>query len=386
MRSASERKLVFFIHSMGGGGAERVTANMANHWAGKGWDITVVTLAALSLDFYDLHPAVRRIALNLAGDSGNVLVGLGQNLRRVVAMRQVLKQLEPDIALGMMTSSSVLLSFAAWGRRGAAVGSEHVHPPQYPLSTMWESVRRRSYGLLHAVTALTGQTAAWLAAQTNARHITVIPNAVPWPLPAQEPRLSVDSVCRAGRPILLAVGRLEAQKGFDSLVGVFADLAQKHPGWDLVVLGEGAQRPQLESIVQAAGMVLRIFLPGRVGNLHEWYERADLFVMSSRFEGFGNTLAEALAHGLPAVSFDCDTGPRDIVRHELDGLLVPPGDMAGLTDALDRLMGRADLRLDFGQRAVEARQRFSLERIAGLWETLFADIGQDKFPPHQGKK
>ena len=113
-----------------------------------------------------------------------------------------------------------------------------------------------------------------------------------------------------------------------------------------------------------------------VGNIGEWYERADLFVMSSRFEGFGNTLAEALAHGVAAVSFDCDTGPRDIIRHEVDGLLVPPGDTVALTAALDKLMCDPALRQQFAKRAVEARARFSMERVAGMWEALFDEIAE----------
>ena len=113
---------------------------------------------------------------------------------------------------------------------------------------------------------------------------------------------------------------------------------------------------------------------GRAGTGGEWYERADLYVMSSRFEGYPNTLAEAMAHGLAAVSFDCDTGPRDIIRHEVDGLLVPPGDVAALTAALDRLMDDATLRQQFAERAVDARRRFSMERIAGTWEDLFKEI------------
>jgi glycosyltransferase involved in cell wall biosynthesis len=93
--------------------------------------------------------------------------------------------------------------------------------------------------------------------------------------------------------------------------------------------------------------------------------------MSSRFEGFPNSLAEAMAYGLPAVSFDCDTGPRDIVRHEVDGLLVPPGDDLALELALRRLMGDEALRRRFADRAVEARERLSIERISELWEGVF---------------
>ena len=370
-RVSSPRRLVFFIQSMGGGGAERVTANLANFWADQGWGVTVVTLAPIGLDFFALHPAVKRLCLNLTSESRHVVMGLSQNLRRVIAMRRVLKEISPDIALAVMTGANVRLALAAWGLPVLAVGSEHVHPPQFPLGFLWEVLRRHSYGRLHAVAALTAESADWLQNHTNAKRVAVIPNAAPWPLPAQDPKLLPKAVCLDGRKILLGVGRLVAEKGFDMLLHAFALLASKYPDWDLVILGEGPLRQMIENTVKTSGMEDRVFLPGSVNNVGEWYQRADLFVMSSRFEGFGNALAEALASGLSAVSFDCDTGPRNIIRHERDGLLVPPEDTAELAAALSRLMGDASLREVFSRSAVEARDRFSLTRVTGLWEDLF---------------
>lgn len=368
-------KLLIFIHSLGNGGAERVTANLANHWAGKGWDITVVTLASKGDDFYKLHPAVKRVALSLADDSGNALAGLAQNLRRIFAVRRVLRQIQPDVALGMMTGANVLLALAVWRLPlVCAIGSERTHPPQCPLSVLWKELRRLSYGRLTAVTALTRESAAWLKSHTGARRVPVIPNATLWPLPVQAPRIAPESLCQSERLMVLAVGRISGEKQFDLLLEVFHSLANQYPTWDLVILGEGPQRPALQGRARTAGLEQRVLFPGRAGNVGEWYGRADLYVMSSRFEGFPNTLVEAMAHGLPAVSFDCDTGPRDIIRHETDGLLVPPGDAAGLAAALRRLMGDAALRQRFAERAVEVRERFSMERIAGMWEELFEEV------------
>lgn len=368
-------RLLIFIHSMSGGGAERVSASLASHWAAKGWEITIVTLSQQSLDFYELHPAVKRIALELAGESVGVLAGLRQNIRRVIALRQVLRQVQPDIALGMMTTANVLLSLAALNLPTLrTIGAERIHPPQKPLGYLWETLRSRTYGILNAVTALSSEGENWIKTHTNAQRVRVIPNAVNWPLPGQEPRIIPSALYQSERQLLLAVGRLDAQKGFDWLIDAFSNLADKHPGWDLVILGEGRLRATLDKQIQKSALGHRIFLPGRAGNMGEWYESADLYVMSSRFEGFPNTLAEAIAHGLAAVSFDCDTGPRDIIRHELDGLLVPLGNVAELTTALDRLMGDALTRQRFAERAVEVRERFSMERIAGMWEKLFEEI------------
>jgi glycosyltransferase involved in cell wall biosynthesis len=370
-------RLLFFIHSLSSGGAERVTVNLANHWAAKGWGITIVTLAPRSFDFYEIHPMVERIALGRAGESPNVLAGLRKNLHCVRALRQVLRQVQPDIALALMSTANVILALATRGLANVcAIGSERVHPPQFPLGAEWEALRRFTYGRLAAVVALTQESAEWLRMHTRAQRVRIIPNMALRPLAVQAPRLIPETVCVADRHILLAVGRLEKQKGFDWLLEAFMALARNYYDWNLVVLGEGPERRALETQVQAFGLDGRVFLPGRAGNVGEWYERAHVYVMSSRFEGFPNTLAEAMAHGLPAVSFDCDTGPRGIIRPEVDGLLVPPGNVDALTAALDRLMGDAALRRQFASRAVEARKRFSMERIAGMWEELFAEARQ----------
>lgn len=372
-------RLLIFIHSLRGGGAERVTANLANYWAGRKWDVVIVTLSPQTEDFYELHHDVKRIALDLAGNSSSMLSGLTGNFRRLVALRRVLRQFNPDIALGMMTTANVLLALATWGLpRLCAIGSERTHPPQYPLGVLWESLRRFAYGRLAAVVALTHESAYWLEANTHARRVVVIPNAANWPLPNQAPRISCEASQRPGKHILLAVGRTSEEKQFDLLIEVFAGLAQRYPGWNLVILGDGPLRSLLLDQVHMAGLGDRVFLPGRAGNVGEWYEHADLYVMSSRFEGFPNTLAEAMAYGLPAVSFDCDTGPRDIVRHGVDGLLVPPGDKTALAGVLDRMMGDADLRRRFAGRAVEIRDRFSMERVSGMWESLFLEMVNER--------
>lgn len=351
-----------------------MTSNLANHWAAKGWEITIVTLAQRSLDFYELHPEVKRIALDLSGDSHNFLEGLWQNLRRLSALRRVLSHVKPDVAISMMSNANVLLALAAWKMpKVCAIGAERTYSPHLPLDRFWMTLRKHTFGLLAAVVALTQESAEWLKVYTNSRRVAVIPNAVPWPMPEQTPRLEPCALCATGRKLLLAVGRLSWEKNCDVLLEVFSRIAGNYPDWDLVYIGEGPIRTSLEAKIQAAGLEGRVFLPGRAGNVGSWYERADIYVMTSRYEGFPNSLAEAMAHGLPAVSFDCDTGPRDIIRHEVDGFLVPPGDTVALASALERLMGDEYLRNLFAGRAVEARERFSMERIAGMWEELFAD-------------
>lgn len=366
-------KVLFLVPSLGMGGAERVTANMANYWAERGWRVAVASLAAKESDFYELHPAIERIELNVAGESKNKFAALHANWRRVRVVRRLLKTWKPQAAIGVMTTCNILLAYAGNGLPVRIVGSEHIHPPRYPVGRIWEALRHHAYGRLDAVAALTDDSARWLRAHTRVRRVDVIPNAIPWPFPANRPLLRPDDVLAGETRVLLAVGRLSFQKGFDLLVQAFSCIAPQHPEWALVILGEGEERRSLEEAVTAYNVADRVFLPGAVGNLGDWYLRADVFVMSSRFEGFGNTLAEAMAHGVPAVSFDCPTGPGAIIRHKIDGLLVPPEDIDALAMALNRMMGDEPMRRAFARKAVEARERFSMHSIAEKWERLIQE-------------
>ncbi|MFL6630759.1 MAG: glycosyltransferase [Massilia sp.] len=367
--------ILLFTQSLAGGGTERTVATLANHWTTRGWEVTVATLAPQAEDFYGLHPAVARVALDLAGPSGNPIAAARQNLRRVRALRRLLERVRPGVAVAMMSTPNVLLALAGRGLPGlVAVGSEHCYPPHAPLGRLWSAARRRTYGRLGAVVALTDECRCWIETHTSARSVPVIPNAVACPLPSIPPRIAPDAVLAPGRKVLLAAGRLDPVKNLEALLAAFARLAPVHPDWDLVLLGDGPERGALHAAIGALGLGGRVVLPGIAGNVGEWHARADLYVLTSHSEGFPNALAEALCHGVPAVSVDCDTGPRDIVRHGVDGLLVAPGDPAALAQALGQLMGDGALRRQFAARAAEARERFSIERIAALWEALFVRL------------
>lgn len=369
------KHILIYISSLSAGGAERVASNLASSWAYEGRRITVVTLSDASQDFYKLAPEVERISLDLRRNSANPLRAVVNNVSRVLALRRILQKKSPDIALAMMDKANIILSIAALGLSDIVViGAERTHPPQIALGLFWSWMRWFWYGRLSAITALTKESRDWLLSNTEAKKVVVIPNAVYWPLPAQEPKLEPQAFLTPGRKILLAVGRLSVEKGFDVLLETFSKIAAKHCNWDLVLVGEGPLRSFLEAQSAQSRLQHRIHLVGIVGNVGHWYQVANLFVMSSRFEGFPNTLAEALAHGLPAVSFDCDTGPRDIIRHEVDGLLVPVGDSKSFAEAIDLLMRDDALRDQFSSRAKEARNRFSVERVSGLWEALFDEL------------
>lgn len=360
---------------MESGGAERVAANLVNAWAAQGSEVTLlVTFSGRGECFYTLAEQVKLIYLaDLLPMSGN---GRGRNYwRRFSVLRRLIREMRPDVMVSFLTNVNVAAILASLGLPCRVIVSERVFPPRFPVGPVWTVLRRLTYPLAAQVVMQTREGLAWLTSRIPGARGAVIPNPVQYPMQKGAPVLPADDRGGAGRRLLLAVGRLDRQKGFDLLIEAFSDLAIRNPSWDLVILGEGVERGALERRIEALGLQGRAMLPGQAGNVGDWYARADLYVMTSRFEGFPNTLLEAMAHGCAVVSYDCDTGPRDIIRHGEDGLLVSPaGDVAALTYALARLMGDDAQRIRMATRAVEVRQRYSMESVLALWDALLVDV------------
>jgi len=369
-------KILIFIHSLSTGGAERVATNLANQWDSNDWDVTLVTVAHTSTDFYQVNPGVKRIGLNLdkSAQQQSLISAAINRVSRILALRRVLIKLRPDIALAVMTEANLTLGLSNWNLSPLiSIGSERTHPPNIKSSRARLVLKSWIYGRLNAVVALTEQSAVWLRNHTRAKTIAVIPNHVTAPLPNLPPNLPVPRNIPEAK-MLLAVGRLSPEKQFDRLVWVFGNLAPSIPDWNLVILGDGSERASLQALVSKLGLGNRISLPGRAGNLSDWYHAADLFVLTSRFEGFPNTIAEAMAHGLPVVSFDCETGPRDIIRHDIDGLLVEPNNETALENALLSLANNEAKRRSLANKCTEIGDRLSPSQIDAKWLELFKEL------------
>jgi len=201
---------------------------------------------------------------------------------------------------------------------------------------------------------------------TGGPPVIAIPNAVP------------DLPLGPGDPVahkLIAAGRLEPQKGFDLLLEAFAAVAPKHPDWTLDIFGRGTQRELLEQSLVDLGLGGRVRINVPTDRLGERMRDASVFVLSSRYEGFPIVLLEAMAAGLAVVSFDCQTGPNEIVTDGTSGVLVPPEDVSALAAALDRVMDDESLRRRLAAAAPAAVRPYSLENIGRRWDELLAADG-----------
>ncbi|MBN8501920.1 MAG: glycosyltransferase family 4 protein [Sphingomonadales bacterium] len=358
---------MIMVYSLSRGGAQRATVEMARAWADLGWDITILTLGEPEADFFVPDPRVRHVRVPLPTQSRSTVASLRNNFKRIAAIRGVLRTLKPQAALGMMSASAILLALAGVGLPGRRYGSERTYPPMLPLRPGRELLRQVAYGMLDGVVCQTSAAASWVSKRTWARATPVAPNSISLPLPRQEPILDPESILAPGDRCLLAVGRFSEEKQFDQLISSFARIVPEAPNWKLVIVGDGPDRGAMQSQVVNAGLCDRVLLPGASGNIADWYSRADLFVMTSRFEGFPNALLEAAAHGVAMVSFDCLAGPSDIIEDHQSGLLVPADDFIRLEAALSQLMHDDDLRGAYAARAREVNIRFGRQRVMGLW-------------------
>jgi glycosyltransferase involved in cell wall biosynthesis len=360
---------------MGSGGAERVASNLINSWSELGYEVTLlITFSGRGSCDYKISEKVN--ILYLADEVCTSGRGILINIRRFLFIRNLIRKYNNGVVISFLTNVNVAALLAGSFLKARIIVSERIYPPMLHLGWLLEALRRLTYPLADRVVMLTSEGLTWLEKEIPLAKGVIIPNPISFPLVPSIPILRPSDWLSHDRRMLLSVGRLSEQKGFECLISSFSKLSNRYQNWDLVILGEGPLLKNLKILVERLRLPGRVHFPGRAGNVNAWYERADLYVMSSLFEGFPNALGEAMAHGCAAVSFDCDTGPRDMICHEVNGLLVNViGDAQELGISLERLMGDDLLRAQMSEKSIDVRERYSMQSILSAWEKLFESVG-----------
>jgi glycosyltransferase involved in cell wall biosynthesis len=374
---------ILLMHAWGMGGTIRSTLNLAGYLAER-HEVEVLSLVRRRAEpFFEFPPGVdvtaiddqrprrlrgsRRLLRRALGAFPSVLLHPDARDRHTctlwtdLMLVRRLRRVRSGVLIGTRPAFNLLaLEAACLGV--TVIGVEHMHYSAHtPL--MRETIRRR-YPRLDGLVVLTEHDLREYGKLVNGdTRLVQIPNAAPQP---RGPRPTLTE------PVVLAAGRLTPQKGFDRLIDAFAAVAREHPGWMLHICGRGPQRDALQRRIVERDLADRVILMGPIAHLEEQMAKASLFVLSSRYEGLPMVMLEAMRKGLPVVSFDCPTGPGEVIEPGVDGILVPDGDVPGLAEAMLALVADAGERRRLGTAAALKGAAYSPEAVGPRWEDLIA--------------
>ncbi len=330
------------------GGTERVATFIANSLSNHKYNVGIVSLMGKhTIPYYSLSSDVNYKILD-----GFSLI----NLVRVLYQHKV----ETIISVSMgRLSFKLSLLHALLRLKGKLILSEHI---AYETSPRWIRVLKRlSYHFADELVLLTQHDRSILDGKVKA-NVSVISNASAFPVQG------TDSLEKKNKTVL-AVGRLTYQKAFDRLLHIWAAIVDKN-GWELRIIGDGEDRCKLQQIIDDNGLADTVSLLPAAKNIDIEYTNASILAMTSHYEGLPLVLIESKAFGLPAIAFDCKTGPRELISDGVDGFLITDGDMEAYKDKLLYLMNSDDERKKMQLASLSAAERYSPEVIIKEWMRL----------------
>lgn len=361
------RRVLWVVSSLSAGGAERIIAELANGFAERGHEVALMTLSTALHDHYQLGEHVRRMSLGQTWASTSAWHRLLSNLQLCQSIRHAVLDYKPDIVISFIDQNNVRVLASLVGTGIPVIVSERTDPRRHIQSHLWTFARSFFYPMADRLVVQTEAVANWAVGIIRKTRVRIIENPVrlmPSPLPFKN---------REGHTIL-GVGRLDHPKGFDLLLHGFAMSGLAQQGVELTILGDGPERETLQTLARALGIEHAFNLPGVVADPEIWMARATVFVLPSRYEGFPNALLESMAMGCPSIATNCNSGPRDIIKHDVNGWLIPVDDRQALSEALLLMFGDPDLRARLGLAAVKVRERYSKARILQEWERVVEEV------------
>ena len=347
-------KIAFVIANLNGGGSERAVSNLSLVMKDE-HDVSIILFDAEKR----VYPNGGRIIDLKLPHSASVLGKIINILKRRSALKKLFKEHQFDAVFTFMESAGFPSAMAT----KETIVSVHENPDK--MSKMYKVFYPYLYPKTKKVVACSKAMEERLIDLYDLRNSTTIYNSVDIDLAIEKSKESINEP----RPYILSVGRLVNVKGFDLLIEAYAKSKAKE-NFDLLICGEGEIRHELQSLINKLGLTDKVILKGNVDNPFAYYANAEYYVLSSRNEGFPNILIEALACSCPCISFDCKTGPNEIIKNGENGLLVEAENVKSLTQAIDTLYEDKDLRERFKKNARLSVSHLTPEAIAKEWLKL----------------
>ena len=376
-------RICLVIAGLGGGGAERMCINLANAWLERGSEPTILTISqnarppAYSIDSrvelrdigWPREPrshelSAKTIAPILRGIHAARCPELLRDSTIIALLRYAILATEPDVVVSFIDRTNIRV-VAAMHESGVPVIVCEVTDPRRISLRGWERARGALYSRAAVAVALDPAIAEWF------RTRGIRGRSIPVPLVAPK---GLNRVTNDSRRRIVTLSRLSREKSPELLLRAFASLAERFLDWDLEFYGIGPQQNFLEHLAEDLALRDRIHFRGFTNDPYGVLARTDIFVSASWVEGFSNAIWEALACGVPVVATNSSPATRALVRHEVDGLIVPVDNVGALAAALERLMSDEAERQSFASRAPEVVERFSMESVLKQWDALLAGV------------
>ncbi|WP_148665441.1 glycosyltransferase family 4 protein [Sulfurifustis variabilis] len=355
--------------SLGGGGAERNIVWLGGALAAAGHSIMLLTVRPDIPDFYRVPAGVTRVKAPSEAALPCRWHGWRCVQSRNRALGTAIQDTKPEAVVSFIDTLNISVLMSLKSTSIPVIVAERTDPRRHRIGLRWSTLRRIYYPTAAAVVVQTRSVAKWAETVRPRWQVATISNPV-----RSSPLDSGSRPPWFGPFNVVAVGRLSAEKGFDCLIDAFGLLAKQAPDWHLTIVGEGGRRAELTERASRYRLGNRVHFVGTVAEPQSILMHADLFVLSSRYEGFPNALCEAMSCGLAVVSFDCPSGPAEIIQDGVNGFLAPAGDTDALRDRMLTLMKDEGKRHRLGQQAKEVSRLYSEARILSQWEELLHSV------------
>ena len=346
------KKTMFFVSSLDDGGAQRVISILASRMVQKGMDVEIVTYLDAPV-LYPIHSEVKITCVQKETEKKSLISNL-------LWLRSYFKE-NAEIVLSFLAPFNMIALVATMGLRVPIVVADRNDPAKVPGNKVLRIARDILYVFADQVVVQTEANKAYF--KVLSKKTTVIYNPVDL---KEYTGLALKS---EKDKIIVSAGRLMPQKNQKMLIDAFSAIMKKFPEYQLVIYGEGSYREELESYVKALKLEERIFMPGSVTDLYDKMKSAELFVLSSDYEGMPNALIEAMCLGLPVISTKV-SGATDLINHGKNGLLTEVGDKKEMENAMEQMLSDENLREQMAIEAVQLAEMLRTDEILKQWQEI----------------
>jgi amylovoran biosynthesis glycosyltransferase AmsD len=339
-------------------------ANTSALLADEGYPISLLILDETAESFYPLHKDISVLQKPLffdITDKGNWVTRKFAFLNDLTVLKRTLKELNPHIVITTEYHFSVMAVLSGIQSSARILSWEHHHFNLLKRNRFWRMLYKKCYPRLDCIIPLNRDEETLFKSVNSNTY--VIPNFI-----VLHDRSVIE---KHQEKLILTIVRLNKVKGIDLLLQVAKVVLKKHPNWKWQLIGQGVMRETVLDFIEKESLQDRLMLiKPQSHKVWDDYKRSSFFVLPSRHECFPMVLLEAMSTGLPCLSFDCETGPRDIIADHVDGFLIEKENIPMMIDAIERMIIDKDLRYEMSEMAFQNVQRFSPEAVLKLWKCI----------------